>query len=90
MVIKPHNAGNIKIAEVTSDQVIIQSAEDGLDLMGNIYYQGFDKVIVYEKNITPGFFDLKTKIAGEILQNFPTTVSGWLLLEISKSMKVKV
>jgi hypothetical protein len=25
MVIKPHNAGNIKIAEVTSDQIIIQS-----------------------------------------------------------------
>ncbi len=53
MVIKPHNAGNIKIAEVTSDQVIIQSAEDGLDLMGNIYYQGFDKVIVYEKISLP-------------------------------------
>ncbi|MEJ5104052.1 DUF4180 domain-containing protein [Chryseobacterium sp. MYb328] len=70
MVIKPHNIGNIQIAEVTSDQMIIQSAEDGLDLMGNIYYQGFDKVIIYEKDITPDFFDLKTKIAGEILQKF--------------------
>ncbi len=70
MVIKPHNAGNLKIAEITSDQMIIRSAEDGLDLLGNIYYQGFDKVIVYEKNITPDFFDLKTRIAGEILQKF--------------------
>lgn len=70
MVIKPHHIGTLKIAEVTSDQIIIQSAEDGLDLMGNIYYQGFDKVIVYEKNITPDFFDLKTKMAGEILQKF--------------------
>lgn len=70
MIITTHNSGNIKIAEITSDQMIIQSAEDGLDLMGNIYYQGFDKVIVYEKNITPDFFDLKTKIAGEILQKF--------------------
>ncbi|BAP32040.1 uncharacterized protein CHSO_3003 [Chryseobacterium sp. StRB126] len=92
MVIKPHNAGNIKIAEVSSDQIIIQSAEDGLDLMGNIYYQGFDKVIVYEKNITPDFFDLKTKIAGEILQKFSNyriglTIVGDFSKYESKSMK---
>lgn len=92
MVIKPHNAGNIKIAEVTSGQIIIQSAEDGLDLMGNIYYQGFDKVIVYEKNITPDFFDLKTKIAGEILQKFSNYRIGLAIVGNfskyeSKSMK---
>ncbi|WP_336963446.1 DUF4180 domain-containing protein [Chryseobacterium contaminans] len=92
MVIKPHNAGNIKIAEVTSDQIIIQSVEDGLDLMGNIYYQGFDKVIVYEKNITPDFFDLKTKIAGEILQKFSNyrialAIVGDFSKYESKSMK---
>ncbi|SDI86402.1 DUF4180 domain-containing protein [Chryseobacterium jejuense] len=92
MIIKPHNAGNIKIAEVTSDQIIIQSAEDGLDLMGNIYYQGFDKVIVYEKNITLDFFDLKTKIAGEILQKFSNYRIGLAIIGDfskyeSKSMK---
>ncbi|UHO39922.1 DUF4180 domain-containing protein [Chryseobacterium capnotolerans] len=92
MDIKPHNAGDIKIAEVTSDHIIIQSAEDGLDLMGNIYYQGFDKVILYEKNITPSFFDLKTKIAGEILQKFSNyqiglTIIGDFSKYESKSMK---
>ncbi|MGI9579785.1 DUF4180 domain-containing protein [Chryseobacterium sp. RRHN12] len=70
MIIQPHEINNIKIAEIISDNMVIQSAQDGLDLMGNIYYQGFDKVILYEKNITPEFFDLKTKIAGEILQKF--------------------
>lgn len=70
MTIKSHNINDIKIAEVIADEILIQSAQDGLDLMGNIYYQGFDKVILYEKNITPDFFDLKTKIAGEILQKF--------------------
>jgi hypothetical protein len=70
MTIESHEINTIKIAEVISDQIIIQSAQDGLDLMGNVYYQGFDKVILYEKNITPEFFDLKTKIAGEILQKF--------------------
>ncbi len=70
MTIHSHEINTIKIAEVISDHMIIQSVQDGLDLMGNIYYQGFDKVILYEKNITPEFFDLKTKIAGEILQKF--------------------
>ncbi|MCW1961770.1 DUF4180 domain-containing protein [Chryseobacterium viscerum] len=70
MTIQSHEINTIKIAEVIADDIIIQSAQDGLDLMGNVYYQGFDKVILYEKNITPEFFDLKTKIAGEILQKF--------------------
>lgn len=70
MQIKIHEIQNTKVAEVISDSVIIDCIEDGIDLLGNIYYQGFDRLIVYEKNITPEFFDLKTKIAGEILQKF--------------------
>lgn len=70
MKIKKHEINTISIAEVISDEAIINSAQEGLDLLGDIYYQGFDKVIIYEKNITPDFFDLKTKIAGDILQKF--------------------
>ncbi|UWX61553.1 DUF4180 domain-containing protein [Chryseobacterium oranimense] len=70
MKIISHLVNNIKIAEIISDEMIIQSVQDGLDLLGDIYYQGFDKLIIYEKNITSEFFDLKTKIAGDILQKF--------------------
>ena len=70
MEIKAHHLKNTKIAEVISAEMLIKSAEDGLDLLGNIYYQGFDKVIIYERNVTPEFFDLKNKLAGEILQKF--------------------
>jgi len=70
MQIKTHQISNTNIAEVISDEIIINSAQDGLDLLGNIYYQGFDRVIIHEKNIIPKFFDLKTKIAGDILQKF--------------------
>lgn len=70
MEIKTHHLKNTEIAEINSDEMLIQSAEDGLDLLGNIYYQGFDKVAIYERNITPEFFDLKNKLAGEILQKF--------------------
>lgn len=70
MEIKTHNIEDTKVAEIITDKVILRSTEDGLDLLGNLYYQGFDKIIIHEKNITPEFFDLKTKIAGEILQKF--------------------
>ncbi|SIQ57775.1 protein of unknown function [Chryseobacterium sp. RU37D] len=70
MEIKTHQINNTKIAEIISEKMIINSTQDGLDLLGNIYYQDFDKVILNEENITPEFFDLKTKIAGEILQKF--------------------
>ncbi|WP_027381674.1 DUF4180 domain-containing protein [Chryseobacterium daeguense] len=70
MEIKTHAVNNTKIAEVISNDIIINSAQDGLDLLGNIYYQDFDKVIIYEKNICPEFFDLKNKMAGDILQKF--------------------
>lgn len=72
MEIKTHNIDDTKIAEVISEIYIINKIEDGVDLLGNLYYQGFDKIIVHEKNITPDFFDLKTGIAGEILQKFST------------------
>jgi hypothetical protein len=70
MHIQSHEINNIQIAEVSSDNLIIEKEEDGLDLLGNLYYQGFDRIIIYEKNITPAFFDLKNGMAGEILQKF--------------------
>lgn len=59
-----------EIAEIISDELVIQNVAEATDLLGNIYYQGYDQVIIYEKNISPEFFDLKTKIAREILQKF--------------------
>lgn len=92
MEIKTHNVNNIKIAEITSDSMLIHSPEEGLNLLGNIYYQGFDKMIIHEKNITPDFFDLKSGIAGEILQKFsnyrmPLAIVGDFTQYESKSIK---
>jgi hypothetical protein len=47
MIIKSHHIDDTKIAEVISDEIIIRSAQDGLDLMGNIYYQGFDNSLFF-------------------------------------------
>ncbi|WP_131538379.1 DUF4180 domain-containing protein [Pedobacter nototheniae] len=70
MKIETHIINNRRIAEVIADDLIIKTTDDGLDLLGNLYYQDFDKIIVYQQNITPDFFDLKNGIAGEILQKF--------------------
>lgn len=70
MQIITHQINNLEIAEVISENIVINSIEDGSDLLGNVYYQGFDRVIIHEQDITPDFFDLKTRIAGEILQKF--------------------
>ena len=72
MNIETHHLNDTNIAEVVSDTIVIKTAEDGLDLLGNLYYQDFDSIILHEKNITPDFFDLKTGIAGEVLQKFST------------------
>lgn len=65
-----HENGNSKTAEIISDSPVIRQAEDGLDLMGDMYFRGYDSIILHQKNISPDFFDLKTGMAGEILQKF--------------------
>jgi len=92
MTIKTHYIKDLKIAELTSDHLIIKSAGDGVDLLGNVYYQGFDKMIVHASNIAPEFFDLKTGMAGEILQKFSTyrvrlAIVGDFTPYLSKSFK---
>ncbi|MCO6357360.1 DUF4180 domain-containing protein [Roseivirga pacifica] len=63
-----HKINNSTFVEVLSDELVINTIEDGADLLANLYYQGFDGAILYQQNITPTFFDLKTKMAGELLQ----------------------
>jgi len=60
----------VTIATLNSDATVINTVEDALDFIGNAGYQGADKIILHEKNLSPDFFDLKTKLAGDILQKF--------------------
>lgn len=70
MDIVTHIIDERKIAELIADEVILASADDGLTILGNLYYQGYDAIILHTKNISPLFFDLKSGIAGEVLQKF--------------------
>ena len=70
MEIKIHTIDNRKSAEIISDDIVLQTVEDAVDLIGNMSYQGFDKLIIHEENMISDFFELKNKIAGNILQKF--------------------
>lgn len=63
-------SGNQKIARVTTPEILIPTTQDTVELMMNCYYQGADSLILYETNLPAAFFDLKTKLAGDILQKF--------------------
>jgi len=72
MKIEIHQIDGTEIAEIIADELLITETQDALDIMGDVTYNGSSRIILYEKNITPDFFDLKTGIAGDILQKFST------------------
>ncbi len=65
-----HETNGLSIAEIRKDTVKIESVQDILDIMADAGYNGCKGIIIHENTLNPGFFDLKTKLAGEILQKF--------------------
>jgi hypothetical protein len=69
MDFKIYQTPNGNIAELQSDKVYVE-VDEFVDILGNANYQGTDKIIMLKSNFHPDFFDLKTKLAGEVLQKF--------------------
>lgn len=66
-----HNTtSNISIAELTDESFLICNAQDVLDIFGNLISVGCERVIIHERSLHPDFFDLRTRLAGEVLQKF--------------------
>lgn len=63
---------NTKTAVLQAKSVIINEVQDIIDLLGNASYQGASRLVIDEEHLHPDFFDLKTGLAGEILQKFST------------------
>lgn len=62
------NINGVFIAEIQSENIEINNVQDALDIFANCSYQGASKIIIYEKNINPELFNLKTGLAGEVFQ----------------------
>jgi Domain of unknown function (DUF4180) len=59
---------NIPIAILESIESPIASVQDALDLIGDADYQGAQNIIIKKKDLHDDFFDLKTGLAGDIMQ----------------------
>jgi hypothetical protein len=64
---KQINIKNEIVTEIVSNHIIIRNSQDALDIMAS-YSTGY--LILHEYNFEKDFFDLRTGIAGEILQKF--------------------
>lgn len=92
MNIEITNYNGVFMAELIADDIAINDVQDALDIMANAAYAGAETLILHEENITKEFFDLKTGIAGEILQKFsnynmPLAIVGDFSKYTSKSLR---
>jgi len=59
------------IAIVHSKEMLIKDVQSALDLMMTVHYEtGSDRIILPKSAVCEDFFDLKTRLAGEVLQKF--------------------
>lgn len=59
-----------KIAELSADTAVINTLQDAVDILGNTSYLEVQSVIVYDYQLHPNFFNLRSGLAGDILQKF--------------------
>ncbi|HDR7438233.1 TPA: DUF4180 domain-containing protein [Bacillus anthracis] len=83
----------INIGIIRNDKVLISDVQSALDLMATVQYEVDAKYIIFNKSlISESFFDLKTRLAGDILQKFinykvKIAIIGDFSIYTSKSLK---
>ncbi|HFJ9437687.1 MULTISPECIES: DUF4180 domain-containing protein [Bacillus] len=93
MEIKKLVIHGINIAVIKNDKVLISDVQTALDLMATVQYEVDSKHIIIDKSlISDSFFDLKTRLAGDILQKFinyrvKIAIIGDFSMYTSKSLK---
>ena len=84
---------NLEIAIVSSQEILIKDVQSALDFIATVSYEaGCDRIILNKSAIVEEFFNLKTRLAGEILQKFinyhvKIAIVGDFSIYESKSMK---
>lgn len=70
MQVATHTVNGLQIAELQAAGLLVRDGEEGAELVGNLYYAGIECVVIYANQLHADFFDLKTGLAGEVLQKF--------------------
>lgn len=55
---------------LSPNSIIIKNEQDALRLLEEVFAFGASNIIFHKENIAPEFFDLKTGLAGVVLQKF--------------------
>ncbi|WNS46317.1 DUF4180 domain-containing protein [Paenibacillus sp. MMS20-IR301] len=59
------------IAIVNGNEIVVNDVQSALDLMATVRYEAdCDRIIIHKALLSESFFDLKTRLAGDILQKF--------------------
>jgi hypothetical protein len=83
----------IETAVVSSDEILIEDVQSALDLIATVNFEtGCNRMIMNKSAICEDFFDLKTRLAGEVLQKFinyhtKIAIVGDFSVYSSKSLK---
>lgn len=58
----------VRIAEIADERFVIRSEQDATELVGNAAFQGVVHLLLYERQVDPAFFDLRSGLAGVVAQ----------------------
>jgi hypothetical protein len=93
MKINTVKQNNIEIAVINSDEILIKDVQSALDFMATVQYEtGCNRIVLNKSAISEDFFNLSTKLAGDILQknvNYHVKIAiiGDFSVYTSKSLK---
>ncbi|HQC70140.1 MAG: DUF4180 domain-containing protein [Tissierellia bacterium] len=93
MEIKVIKINNVRIAKINSNEILIEDGQSALDLLATVSYEtDCDRIIIDKSAIAEDFFDLSTKLAGEVLQkcinfHFKVAIIGDFSVYKSNSLK---
>lgn len=86
-------ANGVEIAVVESGEPLITDVQSALDLVATVRYEtDCERIVINKAAIDEPFFDLKTRLAGEVLQKFinyrtKLAIVGDFAVYSSKSLK---
>ncbi len=67
-----HPMGDITLAELSGEGQLVSEVQDVLDLMVNAQMLDADALVLHAGQLPAGFFELRSGLAGEILQKIST------------------
>lgn len=84
---------NVEIAIISSSEILITDVQSALDMMATVNFEaGCNHIVLNKSLICEDFFNLRTRLAGEILQKFinyqvKIAIVGDFSVYSSKSLK---